>query len=70
MKRTMYIKKTSREQLAEKWGFKPSIKAQHEPIYITCTKEGVVNWEKNRIIFPIDIIEYSVIKGRKLKIIE
>lgn len=46
--RTLYVKETTRKEVAEKWGF--SLPRFHKnPLFIRCNKEGEVNWEKNSL---------------------
>jgi len=48
-KRTLYVFKTSYQQLWYLWDEKPIFFRENDDLFIQCNKSGQVNWEKNSV---------------------
>lgn len=48
LKRTIYVKSTSVEQLTKEWGFIPTLPV-NDNLFIRCNAEGSINWDKSPV---------------------
>jgi len=62
--RTVYLKKTTVDEVKNNWGFEPPNVFTYGNIYVKSNANGGVNWDKNPIYTEEEL------KGRKIKILE
>ena len=44
--RTLYLKRTTVEDINRNWGFNTPLCIGQTEFYVQCTKQGAVNWDK------------------------